>query len=83
MQIAKDQHTQSASQRAATTVLNQNFVLDDDITWMEAFVGTNLGTCVDESDPDQNERIHAPNLVPLDAFEEESNAKDNDKAVFP
>ncbi|EFP87907.1 uncharacterized protein PGTG_14622 [Puccinia graminis f. sp. tritici CRL 75-36-700-3] len=60
------------------------FVIDEGITQLHVVVNQNQETCVNgfrfESEPDENELVPEPEIVPLDVFEEEeSEINDSDE----
>jgi hypothetical protein len=54
-------------------------VVDEGINQLDVVVDQNRETCVDgfESDPDENELVPEPEIVPLDIFEEEESEIDD------
>ncbi|KAA1108588.1 hypothetical protein PGT21_018584 [Puccinia graminis f. sp. tritici] len=80
VQAEKDRVDRIASWRAENQASGElASVVDEGITQLDVMVDQNRETCVDgfESDPDENELVPEPEIVPLDIFEEEESEIDD------
>ncbi|EFP87961.2 uncharacterized protein PGTG_13765 [Puccinia graminis f. sp. tritici CRL 75-36-700-3] len=80
VQAKKDRVDRIASWRAENQASGElASVVDEGITQLDVMVDQNRETCVDgfESDPDENELVPEPEIVPLDIFEEEESEIDD------
>ncbi|KAA1069700.1 hypothetical protein PGT21_031789 [Puccinia graminis f. sp. tritici] len=76
----KDRVERIVSWRAENQASGEfNSVVDEGITQLDTVVDQNQETCVEgfESEPDENEVVPEPYIVPLDIFEEEESEIDD------